>query len=443
MNKTISIILLALCLMMTLMSMGALADNSDSVIEYTIEGYSGEYDGQPHSITLNLKQGGLTVEYSKDGGVSWQDDNPTFKDVGSYTVHIKMLKGSEIVWEDSASVTITKGTPELYFTPGNIVFDPGEKSRQLKWVYTGDGRLYFTSSDSRHFWVDPSGGLVSLNQEGGVAIWATAEETKNCKSVTAMCIVETENTLPQIDIDTKLDYNTSASDLLQTEAGKISTDKDALILYLDAKLIDTKDPNNMKELHNVRASFNVPYEKILKESIPDPDDVKLTASDIATSFDYTVLHQQSNGIIENVPFIPRVDGLQIGDTTLSPFAIVAYPKENYNLYYDVNGGTGTPLNQSVPMFGGSYDVRVSTNRPTREGYSFMGWSMSRGGDVQVKPGDAITLDKDIVLFAVWDAVSTTDLPQTGDNSRMSLWLTLMLAALLALACIPLLRRKDA
>ena len=144
-----------------------------------------------------------------------------------------------------------------------------------------------------------------------------------------------------------------------------------------------------------------------------------------------------------MPFIPRVDGLQIGDTTLSPFAIIAYPKENYNLYYDVNGGTGTPLNQSVPMDSKSYSDRVSTVRPTREGATFMGWSLSRGGDVQYKPGDAITLDRDIVLFAVWDTVSTADLPQTGDNSRTGLWLTLMLAALLALACIPLLRRKDA
>ena len=284
---------------------------------------------------------------------------------------------------------------------------------------------------------------MSLNQEGGVSIWATAEETKNCKSVTAMCIVETESTLPQIDIDTKLEYTGSASDLLQTEAGKISSGKDALILYLDAKLLDPRDPLQKKELHNVRASFNVPYEKILKESIPDPDEVKLSVSDIATSFDYTVLHQQINGTIENVPFIPRVDGLQIGDTTLSPFAIIAYPKENYNLYYDVNGGTGTPLNQSVPMDSKSYSDRVSTVRPTREGATFMGWSLSRGGDVQYKPGDAITLDRDIVLFAVWDTVSTADLPHTGDNSRTGLWLTLMLAALLALACILLLRRKDA
>ena len=442
MNKTISVILLALCLMMTLMSAGALAADSNS--GFSASSYTGGYDGEYHSITLNFTPGDFAVLYSKDGKTSWVEDKPAFKDVGTYTVDVGILKGSdEIEPVCSATVTITKGMPELYFTPGNIVFQPGEKSRQLKWVYNGDGRLYFTSSDSRHFWVDPSGGLVSLNQEGGVSIWATAEETKNCKSVTAMCIVETESTLPQIDIDTKLEYTGSASDLLQTEAGKISSGKDSLILYLDAKLLDPRDPLQKKELHNVRASFNVPYEKILKESIPDPDDVKLSVSDIATSFDYTVLHQQINGTIENVPFIPRVDGLQIGDTTLSPFAIIAYPKENYNLYYDVNGGTGTPLNQSVPMDSKSYSDRVSTVRPTREGATFMGWSLSRGGDVQYKPGDAITLDRDIVLFAVWDTVSTADLPQTGDNSRTGLWLTLMLAALLALACIPLLRRKDA
>lgn len=442
MNKTISIFLLALCLMMVLMSTAALAADSNS--GFSASSYTGGYDGEYHSITLNFTPGDFAVLYSKDGKTSWVEDKPAFKDVGTYTVDVGILKGNdEIEPVCSATVTITKGTPELYFTPGNIVFQPGEKSRQLKWVYNGDGRLYFTSSDSRHFWVDPSGGLVSLNQEGGVSIWATAEETKNCKSVTAMCIVETESTLPQIDIDTKLEYTGSASDLLQAEAGKISSGKDSFILYLDAKLLDPRDPLQKKELHNVRASFNVPYKEIFKESIPDPDEVKLSVSDIATSFDYTVLHQQINGTIENVPFIPRVDGLQIGDTTLSPFAIIAYPKENYNLYYDVNGGTGTPLNQSVPMDSKSYSDRVSTVRPTREGATFMGWSLSRGGDVQYKPGDAITLDKDIVLFAVWDAVSTADLPQTGDNSRTGLWLTLMLAALLALACIPLLRRKNA
>ena len=64
--------------------------------------------------------------------------------------------------------------------------------------------------------------------------------------------------------------------------------------------------------------------------------------------------------------------------------------------------------------------------------------MSRGGEVM--PDDVIKLDRDIVLYAVWEAV---DLPQTGDSSSMGLWLTLMLGSLLSLACLALLRRKAA
>lgn len=115
-DRRIGFALLLLCLLMALLPAAALAENSDSVTEYTIEGYSSEYDGQPHSITLNLKQGDLTVKYSKDGGVSWQNENPGFKDVGSYTVHVQILKGGkELAATDSATVTITKGTPQLYF----------------------------------------------------------------------------------------------------------------------------------------------------------------------------------------------------------------------------------------------------------------------------------------------------------------------------------------
>ena len=42
------------------------------------------------------------------------------------------------------------------------------------------------------------------------------------------------------------------------------------------------------------------------------------------------------------------------------FAIVAFPKKYYNLYYDVNGGTGTPMIQRNLMFEANQSVRVST-----------------------------------------------------------------------------------
>ena len=105
------------------------------------------------------------------------------------------------------------------------------------------------------------------------------------------------------------------------------------------------------------------------------------------------------------------------------------------VHYDVNGGTGTPMIQRKLMFEANQSVRVSTARPTREGYSFIGWSLSRGGEVQFMPGDAITLDEDILLYAVWDAVSTADLPQTGDTSRPAAWLALLGACCAGLWCV--------
>ena len=196
------------------------------------------------------------------------------------------------------------------------------------------------------------------------------------------------------------------------------------VLYIDAKLIDPSDPLKKQELHNVRVNFTVPYEDIFKD-----------ATLASSACDFTVFHQRTDDTIEQVPFL-RVDkGLKICDTTLSPFAIVAYPKQYYSLYYDVNGGTGTPMIQRKLMFEANQSTRVSTTRPTREGYSFRGWSLSRGGEVQYAPGDAITLDKDILLYAVWDAVSTANLPQTGDTSRLTGWLALLGACCAGLWCV--------
>ena len=68
MNKTISIFLLALCLMMVLMSAAALAADSNS--GFSASSYTGEYDGEYHSITLNFTPSDFAVLYSKDGKTS-------------------------------------------------------------------------------------------------------------------------------------------------------------------------------------------------------------------------------------------------------------------------------------------------------------------------------------------------------------------------------------
>ena len=417
--------LLLAVLLLALPSAATLAEDL-----YPVESYTGVYDKQAHSIKLNFDTDGLVLRYFI-GDKEYQE-NPSFTDAGEYTVTVRISKGAdELITERTATVTITQCTPKLYFTKESVVLQDDQDKCQLEWVYTGDGILRFGSSDDHAFWVDDKGVVYRKRSNCGTSIYCKASETKNCKSVTAMCNVEHGISYIYYDpmnhkpIIENLDITTKANLEKKVEVltSELMLEKPP-VLYIDAKLIDPSDPLKKKELHNVRVNFTVPYEDIFKDALLAP-----------SACDFTVLHQRIDDTIEEVPFLHVDMGLKICDTTLSPFAIVAYPKKYYNLYYDVNGGTGTPMIQRKLMFEANQSVRVSTTRPTREGYSFRGWSLSRGGEVQYAPGDAITLDKDILLYAVWDAVSTANLPQTGDTSRPAAWLALLGACCAGLWCL--------
>lgn len=71
----------------------------------------------------------------------------------------------------------------------------------------------------------------------------------------------------------------------------------------------------------------------------------------------------------------------------------------HTLTFDANGGTGAP--EAVTTAGYKYGIS-STNVPTRSGYSFQGWSTNKNATtVEYKAGQAIRMDKDITLYAVW------------------------------------------
>ncbi len=388
-------------------------------IQYTAEDYTGVYDKQSHSITLNVSTSDVTIMYSTSADGEYSTEKPTFTDAGTYTVYYLIEKENCDPVSGSATVTITQCTPQLYFTQASVVLQNDQDKCQLEWVYTGDGILRFGSSDDYAFWVDDNGVVYRKRSNCGTSIYCKASETKNCKSVTAMCNVEhgisyiyydPMNNKPIIE---NLDITTTK--MLEKKVEVLTSELLDLekppVLYIDAKLIDPSDPLKKKELHNVRVNFTVPYEDILNEASLTQFEVPLSACD------FTVLHQRIDDEIEEVPFLRRADGLKICDTLLSPFAIVAYPKKYYNLYYDVNGGTGTPMIQRVPIDSESYSVTLSSEKPSRSGYKFEGWSLSSSGDVQYMPGDTITLDCDIVLYAVWtEETYTVILNTNGGNT---------------------------
>lgn len=84
------------------------------------------------------------------------------------------------------------------------------------------------------------------------------------------------------------------------------------------------------------------------------------------------------------------------DVTLTAIWKEAPVLSDHSVTYRLNGGTG-----SVPANGylSGQTVTVITNIPTKEGYTFGGWS---DGTTTYRPGDTFTMpDHDVTLTAVW------------------------------------------
>lgn len=70
----------------------------------------------------------------------------------------------------------------------------------------------------------------------------------------------------------------------------------------------------------------------------------------------------------------------------------------HTVSYNANGGTGAPDTQKK-IYGSV--LTLSSVRPTRDGYVFMGWATSSAGEVSYMPGSTYGTDVDITLYAVW------------------------------------------
>ena len=74
-------------------------------------------------------------------------------------------------------------------------------------------------------------------------------------------------------------------------------------------------------------------------------------------------------------------------------------QQAYTVSYDANGGSGAPSAQTK-----TYDVALtlSTSKPTRTGYVFLGWATSATAtSAQYQPGESYTANADVTLYAVW------------------------------------------
>lgn len=73
------------------------------------------------------------------------------------------------------------------------------------------------------------------------------------------------------------------------------------------------------------------------------------------------------------------------------------PTGNYTLSYNANGGSGAPQSQT-----GAAKYTISSTKPTRSGYTFLGWSKSStASSAEYVSGNSITISSNTTLYAVW------------------------------------------
>lgn len=107
----------------------------------------------------------------------------------------------------------------------------------------------------------------------------------------------------------------------------------------------------------------------------------------------------TSGQTKNIGFSATIN-TGINPATISANGSYALPAITWEhtVSYNANGGIGAPDNQKK-IYGSV--LTLSSVRPTRDGYVFMGWATSSAGDVAYMPGSTYGADADVTLYAVW------------------------------------------
>lgn len=93
----------------------------------------------------------------------------------------------------------------------------------------------------------------------------------------------------------------------------------------------------------------------------------------------------------------------------------------FTLNYNANGGTGAPTSQTykaTSQYEMSHEFTISSQKPTRENYTFLGWSTNRNATTaEYWPNGKIIVTSTTTLYAVWKEDAPTK-PTAPDNGTV-------------------------
>lgn len=113
---------------------------------------------------------------------------------------------------------------------------------------------------------------------------------------------------------------------------------------------------------------------------------------------------------------------QITGNNSTTYSITNGNKATYTISYNANGGSGAPAAQTKTY---GVNLTLSSTKPTRDGYTFLGWSTSASAlTATYAAGATYTANAAATLYAVWEGdasyinMSSIE-PKLGDNLVLS------------------------
>lgn len=130
--------------------------------------------------------------------------------------------------------------------------------------------------------------------------------------------------------------------------------------------------------------------------------VKKDSSDVVYSFAGWNTAADGTGI----PYTAG-NSYQMGDSDLTLYAVWEKAPEEYTITYYENISDTTTTFGTAQVKEEGQSINLSSDQPTRAGYTFTGWATSPAGSVAYTPGAVYVNDANLDLYAVWSADQKT------------------------------------
>lgn len=125
--------------------------------------------------------------------------------------------------------------------------------------------------------------------------------------------------------------------------------------------------------------------------------IEIVANQVRTFYDQAVFVKAEAGA--DVPLNAYANIIIPNVVSKGMEFTISVKRNLWGVYFDANGGSGAPSMQKKYFNNTLY---LTTQKPTRSGYTFKGWATSSASSyAQYQPGDAFTTDADTTLYAVW------------------------------------------